>query len=236
MWNNRASYLLAGGCLLFAIAAQAFQEIAYLYWIPPSHTLQDDLMAYVLPIDRARAILVMAEILLRIIPFVVIALHCFRAAPLASVIGLIFGVAFIGFEVSHRSLDLFMVGGWATQFVHASVPAEREIILQRFSLWNEMARAWYFPLMLSLFLCSCAFAFALWRDKRRWYWLASLAFSLNAVRLVARLLSTFAGQKWLDGFNNSLYFPTVLIIMSSLTAWFFLMARAQIESNESPSL
>jgi hypothetical protein len=221
--------MLGGWCVLLAIGAQAFQEIAYRYWIPPSRTPQDDLAAYVLPVDRARAILVMAEIVLRVVPFVVIALRCFRAAPLAATSGLVFGIAFIGFEVSHRSLDLFMVGGWATQFVHASTTAERDIILQRFALWNEMARAWYFPLMLSLFLCSCSFALALWKDnpRNRWYWLASLAFSLNALRLVARLLSNFAGQKWLDGFNNSLYFPAVLIIMTLLTVWFFLMARAQ---------
>jgi hypothetical protein len=80
--------------------------------------------------------------------------------------------------------------------------------------------------MLSLLLSSCSFAFALWKDRlrNRWYWLATLAFSLNALRLVGRLLSTFASQKWLDGFNNSLYFPAVLIITSLLTTWFFFMA------------
>jgi hypothetical protein len=60
---------------------------------------------------------------------------------------------FICFEVSHRSIDFFVVGArWANQFAHATSSAERETLLQRFALWNEMAQGWFFPLMLSYLL------------------------------------------------------------------------------------
>jgi hypothetical protein len=73
----------------------------------------------------------MGTIVVLIVPFVVITLRCFKVAPMVSVLGLVFGVAFIGFEVSHRSMDFFVVGErWANQFAQANSSAEREAILQ----------------------------------------------------------------------------------------------------------
>jgi hypothetical protein len=44
------------------------------------------------------------------------------------------------------------------------------------------------------------------------------------------MLSSFAGQHWLDGFNGKLYFPAVFVINSLLALWFFYFAR---EANRS---
>jgi hypothetical protein len=231
---SKVEYVLAGCCLVLFIAAQTFQEIAYRFWIPVSHSPQDDLLAYLLPIDRARAILIMGTIVLLIVPFVVIALRCFRLAPMESLLGLVFGVAFIGFELCHRSMDFFVIGEkWANQFAHVGSSGERDAILQRFALWNEMVQGWYFPLMLSYLLASCSFAVATWKDKgrSRWYYFAPIAFALNALRLVGRLLSNYAGQQWLDGLNGVLYFPAVLTIDTLLVMWFFFLARHAQEEN-----
>jgi hypothetical protein len=94
-----------------------------------------------------------------------------------------------------------------------------------------MVRGWYFPLMLSYLLCSCSFALATWKVKgrSRWYYLAPVAFAFNALRLVGRLLSNYAGQKWLDGLNDTFYFPAVLAINTLLVIWFFLLARHAAE-------
>jgi hypothetical protein len=230
----KGGYVLGGICIALFIAAQTFQQSAYRFWIPISQGPQDDLLTYLLPIDRARAILIMSTIVMLTVPFVVIALRSFKAAPVASILGLVFGVAFIGFETSHRSLDFFVVGGkWADQFAHAGSSAEREAILQRFALWNEMVQGWYFPLMLSYLLSSCSFAVATWKDKGRgrWYYLAPIAFALNALRLLGRLLSNYAGLKWLDGFNGSLYFPAVVTIDTLLVVWFFFLARQAAAEN-----
>ncbi len=199
------------------VAAQTFQALAYWFCIPASQGPQDDLHIYLVPIDKVRAILIMGTIVVLLVPFVVIALRYFKVAPLASVLGVIFGAAFIGFELSHRSIDFFVIGAHlAPQFAAASTP-ERDMLLQRFIVWNEMAHGWYFPLMLSYLLASCAFAVATWTDrlKGHWYYLAPIAYILNALRLLGRILSTFAGQRWLDSFNDQLYFPIVFVINGS---------------------
>lgn len=228
MAEERRRYFAGGVCILGFIAAQAFQELAYRFWIPASHGPRDDLMAYLLPVDRARAILIGSTIVPLIVPFVVIAWRYFKVVPVVSMVGLVFGASFIGFEISHRSIDFFVVGmKWAREFASASGNAERDVILQRFALWNEIMQGWYFPLMLSYLLASCAFAAATWNDRDRGgsYYLAPVAFGMNALRLLGRMLSTYAGQAWLDGLNNNLYFPAVLTINTLLVVWFFRLAR-----------
>jgi hypothetical protein len=85
--------------------------------------------------------------------------------------------------------------------------ASRGLILERFTVWTDIAHASYFPLMLSFFLASCCFAVATWSDRKRggWYYLAPIAYSINALRLLGRMLSNFLGQHWLDGLNDRLY-------------------------------
>jgi len=223
----RNSYFAGAMCLVFFLASQAFQEVAYHFWIPAPRNPHDELLIYLLRIDQVRSLFVLAGILALAVPFGVIAIRCFRAAPLASTLGLIFGAAFIFFELSERAVEIFVVGqNWANGFSRALSASESEAILRRFAAWNEAAAALTFCLRLSYLLGSLAFARATWKAEApaRWGWLATVAFLLNALRLLARLLSTFAAQKWLNGFNDQLYFPAVFAIMGMLTVWFFLMA------------
>jgi hypothetical protein len=90
--------------------------------------------------------------------------------------------------------------------------------------------------MLCYLLCSLSFAYAIWKAKSTssWEWLAAVAFLLNALRLMARILSSFAGQHWLDGFNDSLYFPAVFTIVTLLAIWFFLHARNPDPTGDTP--
>jgi hypothetical protein len=74
-------------------------------------------------------------------------------------------------------------------------------------------------------LASCAFFYVTLQDQDRWSRLASLAFALNALRLLGRISSTFAGQAWLDAPNDSAYFPIVFVINSMLAARFFHLAN-----------
>ncbi|HYW40866.1 MAG TPA: hypothetical protein VE957_22380 [Terriglobales bacterium] len=231
---EQVDYALGGLCLVLFVAAQTFQQVAFLYWLPVPHGPKDDFLTYLLPIDQFRAILIMGTIVLLIVPFVVIALRCFKAAPIASVLGLVFGAIFICFEISYRSMDFFVVGGkWASQFTHAHSEVERQDLLQRFAFWSELVEGWYFPLMLSYFLSSCSFAASTWKRRGRsgWHYLAPIAFVLNAFRLMGRMLSNYAGQRWLDGFNGRLYFPAVLTINALLILWFFLLATRTAEEN-----
>lgn len=225
----RNRYRLSALCILLFLAAQSFQEIAYRFWIPATHTPADELLNYLLPVDKVRALLIMGTIVGLIVPFTVIAIRYYKRAPLASIVGLVFGTAFIGFELAQRSIDFFVVGqGWAREFAQAS-GGTRDLVLQRFVRWNEIVRGWYFPLMLSYLVASCAFAMAALTDRHRgrWYYLAPVAYLLNALRLLGRILSTFAGQHWLDGLNDKLYFPIVFLINLLVLSWFLVLAREQ---------
>jgi hypothetical protein len=233
----RARYILSAVCVFLFLTAQTFQEIASRFWIPAPRAPQDELLVYLLPIDQARSILVMGTIVALIVPFAVIALRYRRRTPLASILGFIFGAAFIGFELSYRSLDFFVIGQrWAHELASASGP-QRELVLERFARWNEMVRGWYFPLMLSYLLASCAFAVAAWTDRQRgrWYYFAPIAYALNALRLLGRILSWFAGQHWLDGFNDKLYFPIVFVINAMVLIWFLVIANEPTGTNEAPT-
>src|SRR5262249_40858610 len=177
-------------------------------------------------------ILIGSTIVSLMVPFAVIASRYFKIAPVMSVVGVVFGSAFIGFEISHRSMDFFVVGmKWAREFASAPGAAERDAVLQRFSQWNQLIQGWFFPLMLSYLLASCAFATATWSDRHLsgWYYLAPVAYGMNALRLLGRILSTYAGQTWLDGLNNSLYFPAQFAINTLLAVWFFRLAEDTLE-------
>jgi hypothetical protein len=91
-------------------------------------------------------------------------------------------------------------------------------------MWNDMMLGWNFPLRLSAFLASCTFVVATSNEKAGWYRLGQIAFVLNSLRLLGRLLSTFAGQHWLDAFNNTFDFPAVFLINSMLVLWFIYLA------------
>jgi hypothetical protein len=226
MRQEQRSYQCAGFCILFFIAVQAFQELAFRFWIPAAHGPEQELLTHLLPVDRARALLILASILLLVVPYITIAMRYWRATPIAAASGLIAAIAFVGFEFTSRSMDFFVAGqSWANAYRASGSSQEKTMIVHQYVLWSNMVRGIYFELMLSFLLASCAFLYATLQDQDRWSRIASVAFALNALRLMGRMGSTFAGQTWLDGLNESAYFPSVLVINSMLAIWFFLLAK-----------
>lgn len=230
MTEMKRRYFIAALCILSFLAAQTFQELAYSFWIPAANSAQDDLLSRLLTIDKIRALLLMGSIVFLIVPYTVIAMRYRKVAPVASVVGLLFVAAFIGFEISARSIEFFVISRhWAPQFHDAGSGAVRDTVLRHFAVWNEMVQGWYFPLMLSYMLSSCAFAFASLKENDGWAEVATIAFSLNVLRLLGRMLSTYAGQTWLSGLNDKLYFPAVFVINGLLLAWLFHLAKTGTE-------
>jgi hypothetical protein len=226
MREEQRRYQFAGFCTLFFIVAQTFQELATRFWIPAAHGPEQEVLTYLLPLDRARALFILFSILLLVIPYITIAIRYWPATPIAAASGLIAGISFIGFEFTARSIDFFVVGqSWANSFRTTDSSVEKAMIVHRYLLWSDMVRGIYFAIMLSFLLASCAFFYATLQDQDRWSRLASLAFAINAVRLLGRMSSTFGGQTWLDALNNIAYFPIVLVINCLLAAWFFHLAN-----------
>jgi hypothetical protein len=219
-------YLAAGLCVLAFLAAQTFQQFAYGSRIPAPKGPADELQNYLLPVDRLRALLVGGTILLLLVPYAAVTLRYFEAAPVASLLGLIFGAGFVGLETVHRGIDYFVVGQkWARQHRDAS-EAERAAILRRYSLWGEVTHGWYFPLLLAHLLASCCYLAVTETDiaKVTWHALAPVAFALNALRLTGRLAGTYGGVARLEALSGKLYYPAVLVINALLAAWFFCLA------------
>lgn len=212
------------------VAAQAFQTIALDRWIPTPHSAQESLALYLSPINELRAVLVGAAILGLVLPYLVIALRYVAKDPIFSILGFLFALGFVGAETAHRSIDFFLVGEcWAREFGGSS-SIERSVLLEHFALWNDITRAWYFPLLLSHLISSFCFLRVTWTDwgRRGWFRLAPVAFFLNALRLLGRLLSMFAGQAWLNGLNNDLYFPVVFTVDALLIVWFLNLHKQSV--------
>jgi hypothetical protein len=82
------------------------------------------------------------------------------------VLGFLFGALFVVFEISARSIDLSVVSErWAPAFQAAASQPERDAILRHVVLWTDVEHGWYFPLMLSYLLASCAFIAATWSPR-----------------------------------------------------------------------
>jgi hypothetical protein len=232
--HNR--YFWAGICVTLFLMAQLFQEIAFRFWIATPRDRSEELLTYLNPADKARALAVGGGIVVLLVPYVVLAFRYLRSRPLFSVLGFLSGVAFVGFEVVHRSLDFFVVGGiWAHQLQSAGDSAAGKIVLNKFAVWSEGVHGWYFPLLMAHLLASCAFAAITASEWRRggWFRLAPTAFLMNAVRLLGRTLSMYGGWAWLNPLNDQLYFPAVFVINAMLASWFFFLARRGDEGDAS---
>jgi hypothetical protein len=152
----------------------------------------------------------------------------FARAPLASVLALVFTLFFIALELTHRGIDFALVSQqWSPAFAAAKGAAERDLILERHALWGALTGAVYLPLMLSGLLAWSCFAIATWHGEGRWHWLAPLAFTLNALRTLGRLLASYThlpGMEFLD--SLSVYVVLVLVIHGLLATWLFWRAAS----------
>lgn len=229
-------YRLAGVCLCLFLLTQVFQELTYDFWVVEPSTALQDLTVRLLALDQARALAVMGGIVLLMVVYAVVALDHARRAPVAALLGFTFATLFVAVELLHRGFDFFAISRqWAPELAGAATAVQRDTVLARMDAWNRWIPGLFFPLMLSALLASTCFAIATMSGLGRWNRLAPVAFGLNALRLLARLLSTFAGVTWLAPFNDKAYFPAVLTINTLLAIWLFWKgARPRARVQERP--
>lgn len=220
-------YQLAGAGLCVFMAAQVFQAVCFLVWLPETQTAAQDFAVRTGLLDRSRALAVLFSIVALAVTYAVIAMDRFARAPLASLLGFTFTMFFIVFELLHRGVDFVMVSQqWAGAFATATDLASRDTLTQRHEFWGSFTGAIYFPLMLSGFLAWTCLAIATWKAGSGWLRLASIAFTLNALRTLGRIMSMYSGVGWfdfLDGF--ALYLVFVFLVNGMLATWLFLKAR-----------
>lgn len=225
---NANHFRLAGLCLCLFVAAQIFQALCFIFWIPETQEPAADFAARLGWMDRTRALAVLFGIVALAVTYAVIALDRFGKAPLASLLGFTFTMFFVVFELLHRGLDFIVVSQqWAGAFAAATDPAVRETLIARHESWSSFTSGIYFPLMLSGLVAWTCFAIATWRAGGGWMRLASIAFTINALRTLGRLLGSYTGIGWFDFLNGlPVYLVFVFLINTMLAVWLFKRAAA----------
>lgn len=214
-------FRIAGAGLCVFMAAQIFQALCVLVWFPDTQTAAEDFAVRTGWMDRTRALAVLLSIAALAVTYAVFALDRFAKAPLASLLAFTFTMFFVVFEFLHRGLDFVMVSQqWANAY--AAEPALRGVLAERHALWGAFTSAIYFPLMLSGLLAWICFAIATWNAGPGWLRLASIAFTLNALRTLGRLLGNYTGVAWFDFLDSfTLYLILVFVINGMLAIWLF---------------
>jgi hypothetical protein len=208
---------LALCCLVAYLAAQTFQQ----YVFAVLSAAGDDAAAWratLDPLNRARAFALLLSFFPLLIAFMVICAQKLRTAPRRAAIACVFLLLFCVFEIAYRSMEFFVIDGiWTRELLESTDALVRTTMQERLDVFGDVVRGVYFPLMLTQ-LTGSVFLFATTFPAARADAFLRLAMSVNALRLVGRLASTYGGVTWLSAFNDRLYFPCVLIVFSALIA------------------
>jgi hypothetical protein len=222
-------YRFATACCAYYVIAQVIQEAAFRHGINDAATREQGILQRLMPLDQFRLSVILLSFFPILVAFAAVALRRVRS-PAAALLGFTFSFLFVAAEVSTRSIDLFWVSRkWAAEYHSATSPAIQQLIADRIQLWEESLGAFYFVLLAGHLLASACFAIATWDDDR-WNRIVAIAFILNAVRLASRVAEGYLGQRWLDPVNDAVYFPAVVLIFGTLTAW--LWKQTQIVQQE----
>ncbi len=214
-------FRIAAACLCLFVVAQIFQALCFIFWFPETQAAAEDFAVRSGWLDRTRALAVLFGIAGLAVTYAVFALDRFAKAPLASLLAFTFCMFFVVFEFLHRGLDFVMVSQqWANAY--AAEPALRGVLAGRHEFWGAFTSAIYFPLMLSGLIAWTCFAIATGKAGPGWMRLASIAFTLNALRTLGRLLGNYTGVDWFDFLDSfALYLVLVFLINGLLVAWLF---------------
>lgn len=216
--TTRKAWLTAAIFCIAYILIQSFQEYVF-RTIPPPKDPTEELLQGRLPLHIWRSALLLLSFFPLLYVFLVIVLSNFRGNPI------LFSTAFIGLfifcflEISIRSVELFYIQiQLPDALLAAKDAAVRNSILDRFSLFQSIQQALYFPLMLAQAISSFILAIAFSR-KPPSNWMIKTAFAINAFRLAGRIIAMTFHVSWFNSFSGSLYLPFVVIIFGLMTVW-----------------
>jgi hypothetical protein len=218
-------YSLAGGCSVFYLFAQAFQQVVTRL-LPQDGSPASEILTRTQNLDQLRALLILLSMAFSIPLFGAVCFRLFRSAPAFSVLGFVFTCVFLISEMFYRGVDLFVVSRkWASHYLAAVSDADRAATAAQVQVWSDVVAGWYFVLTFSFLLGSLCFAVAAYRDRGHWERFLSLLFVLNAIRLSLRIAEEFGGVRWVAPINAADYFPMVTIVFGYLSFWLFRQAR-----------
>lgn len=209
---------LAFVCLALFLAVQAFQE----YVFAALSAAGDDAAAWRVtldPLNRTRAFALLLSFFPLTVGYLVLCAQKLRTAPRRAIAALVFLLLFCCFEIAYRSIEFFVIDGlWTRALLESPDALVRSTMQERLEIFGDLVRGVYFPLMLSQ-LVGSLFLFSTTFPAARADMLLRLATGANALRLTARLASTYGGVTALEAFNDRLYFPCVFVVMTALLAY-----------------
>lgn len=208
--SGRAFRIVAGILAIIYICVQAFQEYVFGAFAAPSNAVEELLQGNA-SLHIMRSSIMLISMFALIFMWWVICAQCLRRNPFLALIAF-FGFFMFGmFEVALRSVELF----WTqlqlpAEYLKATDPLVRSVILDKFATFQSIQGAIYFPLMFGPFLAYFAVYF-LFPSSQRIHWAVKFSVAFASVRTGLRLLG-FAGIHLIsDSTYDQYYFAMVLV-------------------------
>lgn len=220
MFDSRAHRIAAAIVAIGYIAIQSFQWFVFSQ-LPATDGPAEALLQGPLPLNLARAVLMLLAFFGLAYLFLVCCVIAFRRRPLAAIAAFLGFFVFCLLEVQLRSVELFFVYLELPERYQAATAVEQARILELQATFQSVQHALYFPLGLSWVLGSVALCLGL--GGHRLDWLAQLAFGINALRLMLRMLDVYVfGGPHFDQLYGTLYLPLVYLTFVPVAAWLLL--------------
>jgi hypothetical protein len=215
---SRRIRVTAGIVALAYIAIQVLQEYIYRTLSAPT-TSVEELLAGAHPLHVTRSALMLFGIAGATFVYIAVPLHRVRARPVAAGVAIAaFGVWAI-FELGLRSVELF----WTQLQLPAAYAATHDAgIVEQLTTFSAVQAALYVPLMGASLVGSVAMVLVARRTGDR---LLVAVFAFNALRVVVRMLSAYAGVPLLPaGVYDQVYLGIVVIVHGPLAYWLMRVA------------
>ena len=197
------------------IAIQGFQEYVY-RTLPATQTSAEELLQGGEPLHVARSAAMLFAILGAVFVYATLAVSRIRARPVAGGVALACFYTFGLLELGLRSVELF----WAQLQLPAAYAASQDpAILDRFTTFQAVQGALYFPLQLAGLIGSIAMVW-LARPPPRIDRVLQVVFVFNAARIAARMLTSYAQIPLLPtDIYEQIYMVFVVAIHGPIAYW-----------------
>ncbi|TWI04612.1 hypothetical protein IP90_00745 [Luteimonas cucumeris] len=221
MLDSRTHRVAAAVVAMAYIAIQSFQWFVFAQ-LPGADDPAQALLQGPLPLNIARAVLMLLSFFGLAYLFLVCCAIAYRRRPAAAVLAFAGFFVFCLLEVQLRSIELFYVFlELPAQYLATTSANEQARILALQSTFQSVQHALYFVLGLTWLLGSVALCLGL--GGQRIDGLARFAFALNALRLALRMLDTYVlGGPHFDALYGALYLPLVYLTFVPIAAWLLL--------------
>lgn len=219
MAPKKARIVAALFCIAY-ILIQCFQGYVYSTIPEPANVIEVFLQG-AMPIHQLRSLLLLLSFFSLIYVFIVTVFYDLRRQKLLYTVAIIGLLIFCFLEIGIRSIEYFYFQiQLPAAYIQTTSTVAKESIIEKYTVFQSVQAALYFPLMLSQAIGSILIAI-IFPVAPKLNLLIKTAFALNTFRLIGRLLGMIANIHWFDSFSGTLYLPFVVVIFGLISIWLF---------------